>query len=103
MKREEALQTAYAYKQALQAAGIPIVSVIIFGSVARNTMHDQSDIDIAVIGNPYKENRMEEQYALSKLRRGISYRIQPIWLYPEHLDNTYSTLAQEIHKDGLVV
>lgn len=66
-------------------------------------MHEQSDIDIAVVGRPYKGNRMDEQYTLSHIRRGISYHIQPIWFYPEHLENKYSTLAQEIRKDGVVV
>ncbi|HLD71328.1 MAG TPA: nucleotidyltransferase domain-containing protein [Candidatus Peribacteraceae bacterium] len=103
MSREEALQTASRFKQALRAAGVPFDSVIMFGSAARDTMHEQSDIDLAVVGKPYKGNRMDEQHALSRIRRGISYAIQPIWFYPKHLEDKYSTLAQEIRKDGIVV
>ena len=91
------------FKQALQAAEVPFDSVIIFGSAARNSMHEQSDIDIAVVGRPYKGNRMDEQHALSRIRRGISYKIQPLWFYPRHLEDKYSTLAQEIKKDGIPV
>jgi len=97
------MQVASQFKQALQVAGVPFVSVIVFGSAARNSMQEQSDIDVAVVGRPYKGNRMDEQYALSYIRRGISYKIQPIWFYPEHLEDRYSTLAQEIKKDGIVV
>ncbi len=103
MNQKEAMQTAKQFKLALQAAGVPFDSVIVFGSVARNSMHAQSDIDIAVIGKPYKGDRMDEQYALSRVRRGISYKIQPIWFYPEHMEDKYSTLAQEIKKDGILV
>jgi predicted nucleotidyltransferase len=103
MSKEEALQTAGRFKKALQAAGVPFDSVIMFGSAARNGMHEQSDIDIAVVGRPYKGNRMDEQHALSYLRRGISYKIQPIWFYPEHMEDKYSTLAMEIKKDGIPV
>lgn len=66
-------------------------------------MHDHSDIDIAVIGRPYKGDRMSEQHALSRIRRGVSYKIQPIWFYPEHLADKYSTVAMEIKKDGIPV
>lgn len=91
------------FKQALQVAGVPFVSVIVFGSAARDSMHEQSDIDIAVVGRPYMGNRMDEQGALSRLRRGISYKIQPIWFYPKHLEDKYSTLAQEIKKNGILM
>ncbi|MBU0459141.1 nucleotidyltransferase domain-containing protein [Patescibacteria group bacterium] len=103
MKRADALKTAGRFKKALNEAGVPFHSVIVFGSVARNTMHEQSDIDIAVIGIPYKGDRMDEQFALSRIRRGVSYKIQPIWFYPEHLENKYSTLAMEIKKDGIEI
>lgn len=103
MSREEALQTANQFKQALSAAGVPFVSVIVFGSAARNSMHEQSDIDIAVVGRPFKSNRMDEQHALSRIRRKVSYDIEPIWFYPEDLEDKYSTLAAEIRKDGIAV
>ena len=103
MNREEALQTAARFKKALLDEKIPFEEVIVFGSAARDTMHEQSDIDIAVVGRSYKGNRMDEQHALSRIRRGISYKIQPIWFYPEHLEDKYSTLAMEIKKDGIPV
>lgn len=91
------------FKGQLQKADIPFRSVIVFGSVARGTMSDQSDIDIAVVGTSFKGNRMDEHLEVCRARRSISYKIQPIWLYPENLENKYSTLAQEIKKDGVEV
>lgn len=66
-------------------------------------MHDNSDIDIAVVGMPFGTDRMTEMHALWCLRRPISEQIQPIWFYPKHLEDKYSTLAQEIKKDGVLI
>lgn len=103
MKQKEAFQLAREYKRILKKAQIPFMSMIIFGSVARNEMHEQSDIDIAVIGMPFKGDRMEEMHHIRKFRGPISYKLQPIWFYPEHLEDKYSTLAMEIKKDGIAV
>ncbi|OGJ57885.1 hypothetical protein A3H22_01870 [Candidatus Peribacteria bacterium RIFCSPLOWO2_12_FULL_55_15] len=103
MKQKEALALAKKYKQLLKEAGIPVSALIVFGSAARDRMHEQSDIDIAVIGTSFKGNRIEEMLDVRKLRFSVSYKIQPIWFYPEHLEDNYSTLAQEIKKDGIAV
>ena len=103
MKQKEALQLARQYKKILQEANIPFKTLILFGSAARDEMHEQSDIDIAVVGISFKGNRMEEMHDIRKLRRSLSYKLQPIWFYSRHLDDKYSTLAQEIKKDGIAV
>ena len=103
MKQKEALQLARKYKSLLKEANIPFQSLIVFGSAARDEMQDQSDIDIAVVGTSFKGDRMEEMHDIRKLRRALSYKIQPIWFYPEHLEDRYSTLATEIKKDGILI
>lgn len=103
MNQKAALTLAKKYKNSLSEAKIPFVSVIVFGSAARDQMHEQSDIDIAVIGQPFKGDRFEEMTEIRMLRHPISYKLQPIWFYREHLEDKYSTLASEIRKDGIVV
>ena len=103
MTTEEALKLARQFKKALEDANVPFQSIIVFGSVARGTMHKQSDIDIAVVGMPFKEDRMEEALTVRQARWPISYKIQPIWMYPENLADKYSSLATEIRKDGVEV
>lgn len=103
MKRNDALQLARKYKELLQEAHVPVTALIVFGSAARDEMHEHSDVDIAVIGKPYKGNRMEEMHDIRTLRRPLGYKLQPIWFYAEHLENKYSTLAMEIKKDGIPV
>ena len=48
MNQKTALSLAKRYKNSLEEAHIPFLSVIVFGSVARNAMHEHSDVDIAV-------------------------------------------------------
>ena len=103
MQQKEALALAKKYKELLQEAKIPVTALIVFGSVARNDMHDQSDIDIAVVGTSFRGDRLEEMNDIRKLRLSLGYQLQPIWFYPEHLEDRYSTLAQEIKKDGIAV
>lgn len=103
MMQQEALQLAKKYKKRLQDANIPVTAFIVFGSVARDEIHEQSDIDIAVVGSPFKGDRMKEMLDIRKLRWSLSYKLQPIWFYPEHLEDKYSTLAMEIKKDGIPI
>lgn len=37
-----------------------IISIILYGSVARDTQADESDIDFAVIAKPYTKNMHEQ-------------------------------------------
>lgn len=103
MNQKAALTLVKKYKRSLSEAKIPFVSVIIFGSAARDQMHEQSDIDVAVVGQPFRGDRFEEMTEIRMLRHPISFRLQPLWFYPEHLENRYSTLAMEIKKDGILV
>ena len=50
--------------------------VFLFGSHAKGTGHEESDIDIAVILKDY-DNLMDIQLELMKLRRKIDSRIEP--------------------------
>ena len=103
MNRKTALSLAKKYKRSLKEANIPFVSVIVFGSAARNELHEHSDVDIAVIGTPFRGDRFEEMAEIRMLRHPISFKLQPIWFYARHLEDKYSTLAQEIRKDGIAI
>ena len=103
MQKTEALALAKEYKEALLAAEIPFEKVVLFGSFSKGDPHEQSDIDLAVIGRPFKSSRREEALALRRLRRPISYRIHPIWTYSDKMENKYSTLAKEISVHGIEI
>ena len=72
--------------------------VFLFGSYAKGTNREESDIDIAVILNGY-ENPIEIQLELMRLRRIIDSRIEP-HPFREKDFNASNPVAFEIMQHG---
>jgi len=74
--------------------------VVLYGSYAKGTAHENSDIDIAVICESVGDDFLIKSQQLFKLRRGIDSRIEPILLEQE---NDKSGFCEEILKTGKVI
>ena len=72
--------------------------VFLFGSYAKGTNHEESDIDIAVILKEF-ENPMAIQLELMRLRRKIDSRIEP-HPFREKDFNMTNPVVNEILKHG---
>ena len=103
MTREEGLAMARKFKEILLEQNHPIANVLLFGSVARNEAHEQSDIDIAVVCEPFLPTKHKENTMLRKARRSIDLRIEPVCLHPKDLANKFFTLAREVQDNGIAV
>ena len=103
MKQSEGIALARTLKVRLQAAGYPVHQVYLFGSVAKGTTHRGSDIDVAVLCEPFLPTRHEENMVVRRLRRDLDLRIEPVCLHPADFENRYSTLIQEVKRDGICV
>jgi predicted nucleotidyltransferase len=55
-------------------------AIVLFGSYAKGTATEDSDIDIAVIVDDFKGDRLEASAKLCNLTWGIDTRIEPILL-----------------------
>ena len=75
MDRTDALNIARQYASVVKT-NYDCKKVFLFGSYAKGTNHEESDIDIAVILKDF-ENPMEIQLELMRLRRKIDSRIEP--------------------------
>ena len=75
----------------------------LYGSVAKGTAHPGSDIDVAVVCDPFRATRHEENMAVRQLRRDLDLRIEPVCLHPEDFEDRYSTLVQEVKRHGIGV
>ena len=75
MDRTDALNIARAFAAAVKT-NYDCKQVFLFGSYAKGTHHDESDIDIAVILKDFK-NQIDMQLELMRLRRKIDSRIEP--------------------------
>ncbi len=65
------------YVQTLQKANIPLWRLYLFGSCARGTNDDESDIDLAVFLDRAEIDNFEEDLFLMRLRWDVDLRIEP--------------------------
>lgn len=75
MDKREAIEIAERYASLLKTK-FDNVKIVLFGSYAKGTYNENSDIDIAVILKDYN-NLLDIQLDLMRLRRGIDSRIEP--------------------------
>ena len=78
----------------------PVKMVILYGSYARGTAGEDSDIDVAVVLDSIKEDFLMLETRLYRLRRDIDERIEPILL--EEKDDK-SGFLEEILKTGEII
>lgn len=95
------LNTVKQYADAVTNQLSPI-SIILFGSHVSGESRDESDIDVAVIFDDFSGDWLKTSSALWRLRRGISYNIEPHLLdtraddsgFVQHVINTGEVVYQ---------
>ena len=80
-----------------------VVAIILFGSYAKGTEHEDSDIDIAVVTNDIKTDKFEEEVKLTLLRRKIDSRIEPHIIKVEDYENDETPFIVEVKNTGIKV
>ncbi|MDP3930246.1 MAG: nucleotidyltransferase domain-containing protein [Bacteroidota bacterium] len=99
MDKIEALNKVKQYHQLL-GKHMQFETMYLFGSYAKNSTHEDSDIDVAVIVNNLDMDFFDVNPLLWKLRREIDDRIEPILIDSAH-DN--SGFINEIRKHGIEI
>ncbi len=97
MDKTGALNIARQYASAVKT-NYDCKQVFLFGSWARGTNHEESDIDIAVILKEF-DNPMDMRLELMRLRRKIDSRIEP-HPFREKDFNSSNPVAHEILRHG---
>lgn len=87
----------------LRDDGINVVSMLLFGSHARGTAREWSDIDVAVISPDFGHDYFDERVRLMKLAQRASSSIEPHPLNPNDLNDRWSTLAAEVRRWGIAI
>ena len=88
-----------AYRNLLSEHFMP-EKVYIFGSYAKGTFREDSDIDVAIVVNHLEGDYFEIHPLLWKLRRQIDDRIEPVLIEKEHDDAGFLT---EIVRYGIEI
>ncbi|MFW5974700.1 MAG: nucleotidyltransferase domain-containing protein [Bacteroidota bacterium] len=97
MDKTEALRLATAYANRVKLK-YDFTKVFLFGSYARGNYHKESDIDVAVILEDFR-NLNEIQLDLMRMRRKIDSRIEPHPIRKKDF-NINNPIANEIIKYG---
>ena len=87
------------YIESLEEHNIHISKVYLFGSYAKGSSKEFSDIDIAIISKSFTGFRFEDKMTILPLRRAIDSRIEPVPFRPEDF-NQSDPLAAEIISTG---
>lgn len=79
MDRAKAIENARKYALEISKY-IKVEKIVLFGSYAKGTSTEFSDIDVAVIVNELPDDYLGVSTKLNKLTRNIDYRIEPVIL-----------------------
>lgn len=56
---------------------LDVKNIYLYGSYAKGTYTEDSDIDIAVVGDDFSGDPIKDTLMLMRIRRKIDYRIEP--------------------------
>ncbi|MDP2302222.1 MAG: nucleotidyltransferase domain-containing protein [Ignavibacteria bacterium] len=99
MDKEEAISKVKQYSSLLKQ-NIQFEKIYLFGSYARNTNKEDSDIDVAIVVNKIEGDYFSINPLLWKLRRQVDDRIEPILIEREFDDADF---IGEIKKYGIEI
>ena len=80
-----------------------VEAIILFGSYAKGTNNEDSDIDIAIITDDFENDIIDEELNLMRLRRKIDTRIEPHIIRIEDYKKAETPFIQEIIDTGIKV
>ena len=80
-----------------------VEAIILFGSYAKGTEREDSDIDIAVVTDDIENDVFDEEVKLMILRRGIDYRIEPHIIRIQDYKEKNDPFIQEVIDTGIKV
>lgn len=90
------------YLARLDAEKLPITNVYLFGSYAKGTEHEWSDVDLCVLSPRFKNWLTASQYLIVRRPSDMKYPIEPIGMTLEDF-NDGGALAAEIKKTGIKI
>lgn len=90
------------YVTILQRDKLPIQKIILFGSYAKGTEHEWSDIDLCIISPKFKNAWDALGYLWQKREKNFGLTIEPIGFSPKDFEDEDS-LIHEIKKTGIEI
>jgi len=99
MDNAEVIRNLQKYKQLLSRY-MKFDAMILFGSYAKGTARQDSDVDVAVIVDELPGDYFSTRPLLWKIRREIDDRIEPVLIEKKYDDSGF---LSEVMKHGVVI
>jgi len=90
------------YLNVLLHNSIPIETMILFGSYAKGSFHEWSDIDVAIVSSIFEGERIKDKNKIRRLTLSVSSDLEIFPYNPNDFDNE-DPLVHEILSTGVKV
>ena len=90
------------YINKLEDNNIHIIQAILFGSYARGTQQEWSDIDLALISDVFEGSRILDRSKIRRITLSVSSSLEPIPFRPEDF-NQSDPFVKEILEQGIKI
>jgi predicted nucleotidyltransferase len=102
LTQDGAITTVKNYAREIEAFGVPLRKVFLFGSFAKGTQHEWSDIDVALVADEF-EGLPQDMRLFPRIGSKKPYvRIEAL-TYPTDYFIQSDPLIEEIKKTGIVI
>ena len=101
MDQKRAYDLTKQYLHFVNKNDFPVVKAFLFGSYAKGSQHEDSDIDLAVVLAKF-DNNFDTEMQLAKLTRNIDVRIEP-HLFDVKEFSVSHPFAKEILQHGIEI
>ena len=99
MDKKEAIRKLIQYK-GLLSQYMAFDKMMLFGSYARGTQREDSDVDVAIIVDEMEGDYFSTRPLLWRIRREVDDRIEPVLLETKHDQGGF---LKEIMKNGILI
>jgi predicted nucleotidyltransferase len=99
--REVAINTAKSFIRECKSNGLTFYKVFLFGSMAKGTMHEWSDIDLLLISDQFNDNVFDNLKLYSKIN--IKYPIIETHPYPTNYFMDGDSFINEAIKESIEI
>ncbi len=101
MKSSQVIKIAQRYIDQVRQDGVQVSAAYLYGSYAKGTPRQDSDIDVCVVSSQFGKDTISEMVRLSKVAHKVDDFIEPYPMNPEEFNEKYNPLAHEIRTHGI--
>ena len=103
LTRNAAIEIVGNYAREIEAQGIHLNKVIMFGSFAKGTQHEWSDIDVALVADEFTGFGFADKKLFSHTNIKKPYIRIEAKTYPTDYFHASDPFIEEIKKDGILI